>query len=187
MADECIFCKIVKGEAPTVKIYEDQRILAMLDIYPATKGHVIIIPKQHHKSIYDMALDEYSYLFGMIRIISSALLENVKPDGLNILYSLGEQAGQRMPHVYIHLIPRYKEDKVAIGWEPLQMDKETFTELQEKITSTLKAKMGGEPQITSETPVEITSISQDPKKEEPKPEPIPEVPKIIKEDVPSYW
>jgi histidine triad (HIT) family protein len=125
---------------PTFKVYEDQGVIGALDANPAVKGHTIVIPKKHYTNIFDMPMEEYMQLFGSLRMISSILVETLKPQGLNILYSFGPEAGQRVPHAFIHIIPRYKDDKIEIGWKPIEITQEELTKLQMTIVEALKSK-----------------------------------------------
>lgn len=108
--NDCIFCKIVNGDIPSYKVYEDDKIIAFLDISQTTKGHTLVIPKKHYANIYEITSDDISYLFGKIPMISKALKESVNCDGLNIINNTNEIAGQSVFHFHVHLIPRYKNN-----------------------------------------------------------------------------
>ncbi|KMY53175.1 protein hit [Bacillus sp. FJAT-27231] len=104
---DCIFCKIINGEIPSAKVYEDEEVYAFLDISQVTKGHTLLIPKTHKKDIFEFSPEEASRLFQRVPIIAQALKAAYNPDGLNILNNNGETAGQTVFHYHIHLIPRY--------------------------------------------------------------------------------
>lgn len=104
---DCIFCKIINGEIPSAKVYEDEEVYAFLDISQVTKGHTLLIPKNHKKNIFEFSQEEASRLFQRVPIIAEALKEAYNPEGLNILNNNGETAGQTVFHYHIHLIPRY--------------------------------------------------------------------------------
>ncbi|RLG18419.1 HIT family protein [Nanoarchaeota archaeon] len=140
---ECLFCEIAKGEVPTFKLYDDGKFIVALDVNPATYGHIIIFPKAHYQTILEMPKDEYCQLFNLARIMIRLIPEVIKVSSFNIIYSLGVDAGQRMPHVVVHVVPRYKDDKVAIGWEPLKMSQEELRKLQNYIINTLTKKFSG--------------------------------------------
>jgi len=112
--NDCIFCKIILGEIPATKVYEDDTALAFMDIRPITKGHTLIIPKKHSQLVSE--LDEYTaaHLFKVVRKLDIAIrkLEGVKD--ITILVSDGPAAQQEVPHVHIHLIPRYEHDGLGL-------------------------------------------------------------------------
>ncbi|MFT8708528.1 MAG: HIT family protein [Sporolactobacillus sp.] len=105
--DDCIFCKIIKGEIPCAKVYEDENILAFLDLGQVTKGHTLVIPKQHRRDIFELDADTAAKLYQCVPMIAKALQATFNPIGLNILNNNGVPAGQTILHYHIHLIPRY--------------------------------------------------------------------------------
>jgi len=133
MSENCIFCKIAKGEIPSHKVYEDEDFLAFLDIAPASLGHTLIIPKRHADNLY--ALDAVS----AARLIPLAqkLAEKVKTAtgcaGVNLLQNNGEAAGQTVHHFHLHIIPRMAGDGVLPVWASLAHDAEAFAALAEKV------------------------------------------------------
>lgn len=106
----CIFCKIINGELPSAKVYEDDDILAFLDLSQITKGHTLVIPKIHNENIYDLSPDIAAKLFQAVPAISRAINKEFKPRGFNLLNNNGEFAGQAVFHFHLHLIPRYDEN-----------------------------------------------------------------------------
>lgn len=108
--DQCIFCKILEGEIPSYKIYEDENVLAFLDISQITKGHTLVIPKVHNETIFDMSEETAAQLFAAVPAISRALNKAFQPKGLNMLNNNGSFAGQEVFHYHLHLIPRYDEN-----------------------------------------------------------------------------
>lgn len=109
MDQNCIFCKIIQGEIPSAKVYEDEEIYAFLDISQVTKGHTLIIPKKHVENIYETNEEIASSLFARVPKIANALKKAYQPAGINILNNNGKAAGQTVFHIHIHLIPRYDE------------------------------------------------------------------------------
>jgi len=163
---ECLFCEIAKGNIPTFKLYDDGKFIVALDVNPATYGHIIIFPRTHYQTILEMPKEEYCQLFNLARIMIRLIPEVIKVSSFNILYSLGVDAGQRMPHVVLHVIPRYKDDKVAIGWEPLKMSQDELRKLQDYIINTLTKKFGNTPtpsQQQKPTPTRQTANEPQPK------------------------
>ena len=110
---DCIFCKIIEGSIPSHKIYEDENVLAFLDITQTTKGHTLVIPKKHIRNIYDLDEETASNLFKVVPKIAKALKLAFNPIGLNIVNN-NEQPLQEVFHYHIHLIPRYENDGVII-------------------------------------------------------------------------
>ncbi|WP_163529647.1 HIT family protein [Halobacillus ihumii] len=113
--DDCIFCKIINGEIPSAKVYEDDEVYAFLDISQVTKGHTLIIPKEHTKDIYHTDSGVAEKLFARVPKIANALKQSFEPIGLNLLNNNEEPAGQSVFHLHIHLIPRYGAED---GFEP---------------------------------------------------------------------
>lgn len=125
MMSECIFCKIIAGSIPSAKIYEDEYVYAFMDIMPLTKGHTLIIPKNHKENVYDLSEEEASNLFKVVPKIASALKESFGPVGMNLLNNNGAPAGQSVFHFHLHFIPRYDQTD---GFRPTWITKEkTFT------------------------------------------------------------
>ncbi|MDQ0223097.1 HIT family protein [Streptococcus moroccensis] len=106
---DCIFCKIVSGDVPSSKIYEDDHVLAFLDITQVTPGHTLLIPKQHVADLFEMDSDLASTVFARLPKIARQLKEKLGAKGLNIVNNNGELAGQTVFHSHIHLLPRLEE------------------------------------------------------------------------------
>ncbi|MCF7926904.1 MAG: HIT family protein [Candidatus Izimaplasma sp.] len=111
----CIFCKIRDGEIPSYKIYEDDKVLAFLDITQATKGHTLIIPKRHVKNVFDLPEDVAADLFRRIPKIANALKNTFNPIGLNIINN-NDKPLQSVFHYHVHLVPRYEKDEMVISF-----------------------------------------------------------------------
>lgn len=118
MKDEnCIFCKILAGEIPSTVVYEDDDFKAILDVNPAARGHVIILPKNHAANIYELPDEDASKIMVVAKKIATAIEKAYHCDGVNILQNNGEAAGQTVFHLHVHVIPRFKGDTVNIGWK----------------------------------------------------------------------
>jgi histidine triad (HIT) family protein len=111
---DCIFCKIVAGEIPSYKIYEDDNVLAFLDITQGTKGHTLVIPKKHIKNIYDLDEETIFNVFKVVPKISNALKKAFSPIGLNIVNN-NDKPLQSVFHFHIHIIPRYENDGMKLS------------------------------------------------------------------------
>ena len=107
--DDCIFCKIAAGEIPSRKIYEDSDLIAIMDLNPTSKGHTLIIPKEHCTNIYDIDEDIAAKVMKTAKKLATKMTVALNCDGFNLLQNNGETAGQTMFHFHMHLIPRYKD------------------------------------------------------------------------------
>ena len=116
--DNCIFCKIAAGEIPSRKIYEDKDLIAIMDLNPTSKGHSLIIPKEHCTNIYDIDEDIAAKVMKTAKKLATKMTVALNCDGFNLLQNNGKTAGQTMFHFHMHLIPRYKGDTVNISWKP---------------------------------------------------------------------
>ena len=122
--DNCIFCKLANGEIPTATLYEDEDFRVILDANPASKGHALIIPKEHYANLSE--LDDT--LAGKAMILAKKMINRLTDvlgcDGYNLVQNNGECAGQTVFHFHLHLIPRYKDDGVGIGWKLNELTEE---------------------------------------------------------------
>lgn len=107
---DCLFCKISTGELPCYKVYEDNKVLAYLDIHPHAKGHTIVISKKHLASIFDASSGEWNEIMAGVQAAAKRLQDVLKPDGLNIGINNGSAAGQVIPHLHWHIFPRWAGD-----------------------------------------------------------------------------
>lgn len=114
--ENCIFCKILSGDIPSTTVYEDESFQAILDVNPAARGHVIILPKNHAPDIFGLPNEDASKIMIVAKKIASALKAAYHCDGINILQNNGEAAGQTVFHLHVHVIPRFEGDTVDIGW-----------------------------------------------------------------------
>ncbi|MGD6899260.1 HIT family protein [Bacillus infantis] len=118
---DCIFCKIINGEIPSAKVYENEHVYAFLDISQVTKGHTLVVPKIHKENLYELTPDIAARLYESVPAIASAIKEEFDPIGLNTLNNNGEEAGQSVFHFHLHLIPRYgKGDGFGAVWKTHQ-------------------------------------------------------------------
>lgn len=108
--DNCVFCKIIAGEIPSQTIYEDEQFKVILDVGPATRGHALIIPKNHYANLYELPEEIAADAMKLAKKSMIRMTEKLHSDGFNIIQNNGEIAGQTVFHFHMHLIPRYKED-----------------------------------------------------------------------------
>jgi len=138
--DDCIFCKITNGDIPSAKVYEDDAVLAFLDISQVTKGHTLVIPKTHAKNLYEITPEEAGQLFTRVPAIANAIKKTFNPAGLNLLNNNEAPADQSVFHLHLHLIPRYgKGDGYSSNWVPHAEDytPEKLQEMAAEISSNL--------------------------------------------------
>ena len=116
--DDCIFCKIANGEIPSKTLYEDPEFRVILDFGPATKGHALILPKEHAGDLYELPEESAAKAMTLAQKIGKTMVQKLHCDGLNLVQNNGEAAGQTVRHFHLHLIPRYVNDGQSINWKP---------------------------------------------------------------------
>ncbi len=116
----CIFCKIANGEIPSKTIEENDMFRVVLDVGPATKGHALILPKEHYANLYELPEEVAAEALKLAKKVALRMKERLHCDGVNLVQNNEEAAGQTVFHFHMHVIPRYKEDGQAIGWRPGQ-------------------------------------------------------------------
>ncbi|MFP4403266.1 MAG: HIT family protein [Candidatus Woesearchaeota archaeon] len=131
--NDCIFCKIVKGEIPCFKVYEDENTLAFLDISPANKGHVLVIPKKHYETVLEISEEEFCNLTKSLQKVSKKVFKNLNADGFNIVNNNKKVSGQIVPHIHFHIIPRFSDDELKINWRHLKYEENEAEEILKKI------------------------------------------------------
>ena len=129
----CVFCKILDGVIPSVKLYEDEEFVIILDIGPAAFGHALIIPKDHYANLYEMPEELLGKVMSLAKVWGEKLVKVLKTDGLNLVQNNGLAAGQTVFHYHLHLIPRYEGDGVGELWTPGSLSEEQRKELVEKL------------------------------------------------------
>ena len=137
MKEDCIFCKIANGIIPSATIYENSDFKVILDVSPASKGHTLILPKEHFDNIFDMDADTAGKLFSLAAAVARALKQATGCDGMNIVQNNGEIAVQTVFHFHMHLIPRYEGDSVQVSWEPGTATKEELNEFAAAVKKAL--------------------------------------------------
>jgi len=135
----CVFCKIRDGQVPAVKVYEDARTLAFMDINPLNAGHCLIVTRAHAATIWDSAETDLSAAIVAAKKVALALRVAVKPDGLNMLQANGAAAFQSVPHFHLHLVPRWNNDGKGFDWSLVPGDRAQIVEVGERIRQALAA------------------------------------------------
>ncbi len=134
MKQGCIFCNIAHGMMDSVTLFENVEFRVILDKFPAAKGHVLILPKEHVEDIYELDAETAGKIFALATIVAKAMREVLGFDGLNILQNNGAVAGQTVNHFHLHLIPRFEDDQVNISWVTQEVDDITLQTIGEAIS-----------------------------------------------------
>lgn len=134
MRDEnCIFCKIANGEIPSTTVYEDDDFRVILDLSPASKGHALILPKEHYANLYELPDEAASKVLIVAKNVVAKMTKALGCDGYNLVQNNGEVAGQTVFHFHMHLIPRYEGDQVGLTWKPGELTDEMKEEILAKV------------------------------------------------------
>jgi histidine triad (HIT) family protein len=135
MADpDCIFCKIVAGELPATIVDEDERTLAFMDIAPATRGHVLVIPRAHSADLLDVDAEDLGAVALAAKRVAQSAKERLGADGVNLLNSCGVAAWQTVFHFHVHVIPRYEDDPLRLPWVPAAGDPAQITAAAQELS-----------------------------------------------------
>lgn len=126
---DCIFCRIIAGEIPSHKVYEDDATLAFLDINPASHGHALVIPKEHAADLFSLSSDALAATAKTTQTVARLLQRGVRPEGINVLQNNGPASGQVVFHYHVHLIPRWSGDRALSMWKPGATDHAAFATL----------------------------------------------------------
>lgn len=113
---DCLFCKIVEGEIPSFKVYEDELTYGFLDIFPASKGHTLVIPKSHHQDVFDISSSLYAKVAQSAQAVAALLESKLKCDGISVMQSNRQAAWQTVFHLHFHVIPRWSGDALINPW-----------------------------------------------------------------------
>jgi histidine triad (HIT) family protein len=121
---DCLFCKIAVGEIPATRVREDERTIAFMDINPATRGHLLVIPREHATDLLEVDGDDLAACMAAARDLAGQLGEKLGADGVNLLNSCGREAWQTVFHFHVHVIPRYVGDPLRLPWTPAPGDRD---------------------------------------------------------------
>jgi histidine triad (HIT) family protein len=135
--EDCIFCKIIAGEIPSFKLYEDDATLAFMDINPASDGHALVIPKEHASDVHTVSKEAIANTVITAKKIASAVEKTVAPGGINLVQCNGEAAGQSVFHFHMHVLPRRDGDELKMNWGLKPGDMDAIGTLAEKIKGNL--------------------------------------------------
>lgn len=131
----CIFCKIANGDIPSATLYEDEDFRVILDLGPATKGHALIVPKEHAANLFELPEELTAKAFVLAKEMAGKMKDALNCDGFNLVQNNGIAAGQTVFHFHIHLIPRYDNDGAGISWKPGSLTEDSKKEILSKMKS----------------------------------------------------
>jgi histidine triad (HIT) family protein len=140
--DSCIFCKIVAGDIPSAKVFEDEHCLSFLDIGPLAPGHLLVIPKRHVERLWDLDRDDAAAIAEVLPKLAKVVVETTGAEGCNILQNNGEVSGQVVPHLHVHVIPRRSGDGLGYRWNAGSYGEGELDSMQAKMLETRNAIFG---------------------------------------------
>lgn len=135
---ECIFCKIVAGEIPSVRVYEDDRVIAFLDINPIAPGHTLLVPREHHATLPETPTELLTAVMAAAKTVAQGLLAATRGEGFNFLQFNGACSGQEVMHLHFHVIPRRPRDGVAFQWKQGKYREGEMATLGERIRGAIR-------------------------------------------------
>ena len=133
MAEDCLFCGIVAGDVPGQVVDSDEHTVAFMDINPATRGHALVVPRQHSADLMEVSDEDLTYTMLAARRLARRIREALQPDGFNILNSCGSAAWQTVFHFHLHVIPRYVDDPLRLPWVPGPGDPDEIAAVAEQL------------------------------------------------------
>ncbi len=131
--EDCIFCKIIGGKIPSAKVYEDDGIMSFLDIMPANKGHCLVVPKKHYETLLDIPDEDLANLIKAAKKVTKALSLSIGNGSYNLIMNNGKEAGQLVNHAHLHIIPRFKGDRLRLTWSHKKFIDREIKEVQEMV------------------------------------------------------
>jgi histidine triad (HIT) family protein len=131
---DCLFCKIVAGEIPATRVREDERTVAFMDINPATRGHLLVVPREHAADLLDISAEDLAACAAAARELAALVSDRLGADGVNLLNSCGRAAWQTVFHFHLHVIPRYEGDPLRLPWTPEPGDRDAIAATAAELT-----------------------------------------------------
>ena len=131
---DCIFCKIIAGEIPAVKVLDEELVIAFMDINPSSKGHMLVVPKRHAENIFQISEGDLATLIKAVKKCAGAAKDALRAEGVTILQLNGKASDQIVPHLHVHVIPRWENDGLSVStWEMKPGDMEEIQEIALKV------------------------------------------------------
>ena len=140
--DDCVFSKIRDGQIPSMKVWEDERTLCIMDANPLNSGHCLVLTKTHAPTIFDAPVEDLQAAIATAKRVAIAIQRALKPDGLNMLQANGPAAFQSVPHLHLHLIPRWMRDGKGFDWTLVPGQRDQIIKVGERIRAVLKGQDG---------------------------------------------
>ena len=134
---DCIFCKIVLGQSPSFRLLEDEDTLAIMDIFPASEGHCLVLTKEHYATLFDITDEAFAAVSRSVRRVARAVNQALSPAGLNLVQANGAGAHQTVNHFHVHVLPRKLGDQLLLNWGAGARDQQTIAAVAEKIRANL--------------------------------------------------
>jgi histidine triad (HIT) family protein len=131
---DCLFCKIVAGEIPSTRVREDERTVAFMDINPATRGHLLIVPREHSANLLEIGDEDLAACVAAAQALAALVSERLGASGVNLLNSCGRDAWQTVFHFHLHVIPRYPNDPLRLPWTPGPGDRDEIAAAADELT-----------------------------------------------------
>ena len=132
---DCLFCKIVEGDIPSTRVYEDERTIAFMDINPGTRGHLLVIPRAHSSDLLEIGREDLDACAHTAQVLAQRVKERLGADGVNLVNSCGPDAWQTVFHFHLHVIPRYKGDPLRLPWHPAPGDRDEIAAAARELSS----------------------------------------------------
>lgn len=164
----CIFCQIANGSVDSKKVYEDEKILAVLDIYPSNIGHILVLPKEHYSLMMQMSDSDVGHMFSVIKKLSNVVLKGLDVSGTNLYIANGAAAGQKAPHFMVHIIPRVENDGLNFALPTGQQDEEALDKLRASLVPLVKETFGLTQENVKKFYPQISTEKEPEKESEPK-------------------
>jgi len=131
---DCIFCKIIDGEIPAVKVLDEEKVLAFMDINPSSPGHMLITPKRHAENIFEISEADLAAVTAAVKRCATAAKEALEADGVTVLQLNGKASDQIIPHLHVHIIPRWENDGLSVStWQMKPGDMEEIKDIARKV------------------------------------------------------
>lgn len=133
--DGCIFCAIVEGRAPSQRVYDDEHTIAFMDINPATDGHTLVIPRRHVRDLFEIGEEEARDVMAATVRVAQQVRRALEPEGMNLIHATGAVAFQSVFHFHVHVVPRWRSDRIRLPWVPVRGDDTRIAAIAERIRS----------------------------------------------------
>jgi histidine triad (HIT) family protein len=132
---DCLFCKIVAGDIPSTRVYEDERTIAFMDINPGSRGHLLVVPRAHSADLLEIEAEDLEAVARTAQLLARRVTDKLSADGVNLINSCGALAWQTVFHFHVHVIPRYEGDTLRLPWQPAPGDRDEIAAAARALTA----------------------------------------------------